>query len=111
MTTGRKPEHIRTDNGPELTSHALADWARFGSVGCVFIDCRASWENGYCESFNGRFRDEFLTTETFGSLLEAQVFAEDWRTEYSTYRLHSALNDLTPEAFRMHWETTHQQLS
>ena len=37
MTTGRRPEHIRMDNGPELTSHALADWARFGSVGCVFI--------------------------------------------------------------------------
>lgn len=111
MTTGRKPEHIRMDNGPELTSHALADWARFGSVGAVFIAPGAPWENGYCESFNGRFRDEFLTTEAFGSLLEAQVLAEDWRTEYNTYRPHSALDDLTPEAFRKHWETTHQQLS
>jgi transposase InsO family protein len=76
----------------------------------VFIEPGAPWENGYCESFNGRFRDEFLATETFGSLLEAQVLAEDWRTEYNTHRPHSALNDLTPRAFRVHWETTHQQL-
>ncbi|QQW37406.1 integrase core domain-containing protein [Mycobacterium marinum] len=53
-----------------------------------------------CESFNGRFRDEFLTTEAFGSLLEAQVLAEDWCTEYTTDRPHSALNDLTAKAFR-----------
>ncbi|GAB4958303.1 hypothetical protein MAHJHV55_01680 [Mycobacterium avium subsp. hominissuis] len=52
-----------------------------------------------------------MTTETFGSLLEAQILAEDWRTECNTYRPHSALNDLTPEGFRMHCETTHQQLS
>ncbi|GAB4958299.1 hypothetical protein MAHJHV55_01660 [Mycobacterium avium subsp. hominissuis] len=61
MTTGRKPEHIRMHNGPDLTSHALADWAPLGSVGAVFIEPGAPWENGHCESFNGRFRDEFLT--------------------------------------------------
>jgi IS30 family transposase len=51
---GRKPEHIRMDNGPELTSHAPADRAGLGSVGTVFIEPGAPWENGYCESFNGR---------------------------------------------------------
>ncbi len=47
LTTGRKPEHIRMANGPELTSHALADWARFGAVGTVLIGSGAPWENGH----------------------------------------------------------------
>jgi putative transposase len=110
-TLGRKPEHLRMDNGPELTSHALSDWARFGSVGCVFIEPGAPWQNGICESFNGRFRDEFLAAEAFGSLTEAQVLSEDWRTEYNTYRPHSSLGGQAPSNYRKQWERNHQQLS
>ena len=36
--------------------------------------------------------------EQFASLLEAQVLVGDWRTEYNTYRPHSALDGLTPAA-------------
>jgi len=65
-------------------------------------------ERNPCESFNGRFRDEFLTTEQFGSMLEVQVLAEDWRIEYNTYRPHGSLGFLTPEAYRQTWCTTKQ---
>lgn len=54
-------------------------------------------------SFNGRFRDEFLTTEQFDTLLETQVLAEDWRTEYNTIRPHGSLDGLTPTQFRAQW--------
>jgi len=106
-TTGRTPAHIRMDNGTEMTAHAMTDWCRFAGVDPSFIDPASPWQNGTCESFNGRFRDEFLTTEQFGSMLEVQVLAEDWRIEYNTYRPHGSLNFLTPEAYRQQW--THHQ--
>ena len=61
----------------------------------------STWENGYCESFNGKLRDECLNGEIFYSLKEAQVVIENWRIEYNTRRPHSALGyrPPTPAAF------------
>jgi len=101
--TGRRPVHLRMDNGPELTAAAMRDWCRFSEVDTVFIEPGSPWQNGYCESFNGRFRDEFLATEQFDTLLEAQVLAEDWRIEYNTARPHGSLGGLTPARFREQW--------
>ena len=91
------------DNGIELTAHAMTDWCRLSRVDTAFINPGSPWQNGYYESFNGRFRDEFLTTEQFDTLLGAAVLAEDWRIECDTYRPHGSLNDLTPEAFKQQW--------
>jgi putative transposase len=55
------------------------------------------------ESFNGRFRDEFLNTVLFFSLKESQVLAEDWRKQYNDYRPHSSLGGLTPSEFAQQW--------
>jgi Integrase core domain len=54
------------------------------------------WESGYCESFNGKLRDEFLNGEIFYSLKEAQILTERWRVEYNTERPHSALGYRPP---------------
>ena len=54
------------------------------------------WENGYCESFNARFRDELLNGEVFYSLREAQIIVESWRKPYNTKRPHSALGYRPP---------------
>jgi IS30 family transposase len=70
------------DNGPELTAYALRDWARFTGTGTACIDPGSPWQNGRRESFNGRFRDEFLATEQLDTLTEAQVLAEDWRVQH-----------------------------
>lgn len=104
--TGRKPEHIRMDNGTEMTTHAMRDWCRFTGVDAAFIDPGSPWQIGICESFNGRFRDEFLACEQFCSLTEAQVLAEDRRIEYNTHRPHGSLNFLTPDEFRRQWTPT-----
>jgi transposase InsO family protein len=101
--TGRRPQNLRMDNGPELTAAAMRDWCRFGEVQAAFIEPGSPWQNGYSESFNGRFRDEFLATEQFNTLLEAQVLAEDWRIEYNTIRPHGSLGGLTPTQFRQQW--------
>ena len=40
----------------------------------------------YCESFNGKLRDELLNGEIFYSLREAQIVIESWRRHYNTIR-------------------------
>ena len=65
-------------------------------MGTLFIEPGSPWENGYVESFNGRFRAEFLNRELFDTLLEAQVLVERWRHEYDTFRPHSALGYRPP---------------
>ncbi len=104
---GRAPEHVRCDNGPELTANALRDWRRFSRVDTAYIEPGSPWENPFVESFNGRVRDELLNVEEFGSLLEAEVVVESWRTEYNTYRPHSSLGGLTPLEYRAKWDAEH----
>ena len=90
------PAFIRSDNGPEFIAAALREWfARLG-VGTLFITPGSPWENGYCESFNGKLRDELLNGEIFYSLKEAQVVVENWRREYNTVRPHSSLGYKPP---------------
>ena len=48
------------------------------------------------ESFNGKFRDEFLNGEIFYTLREAKVLIEGWRREYNRVRPHSALGYRPP---------------
>jgi putative transposase len=62
----------------------------------LYIEPGSPWENGYCESFNGKLRDECLNGEIFYSLKEAQVVIEQWRVEYNTCRPHSALGYRPP---------------
>ena len=90
------PEHLRSDNGPEFVAGELRKWlARLGTE-TLYIEPGSPWENGYCESFNGKLRDECLNGEIFYSLKEAQVVIEQWRVQYNTLRPHSALGYRPP---------------
>ena len=90
------PEHIRSDNGPEFTAKTIREWLEDLKVKTLFIEPGSPWENGYNESFNGKFRDELLNGEIFDTLFEAKVLIEEWRKEYNTHRPHSALGYLPP---------------
>jgi putative transposase len=91
-----QPQNIRSDNGPEFTAKAVRDWlGRLGSK-TLFIEPGSPWENGYCESFNGKLRDECLNLELFYTLKEAQVLIEQWRCFYNTERPHSSLGYRPP---------------
>jgi len=59
------PKHIRSDNGPEFCANAVREWLDRLDVGPLFIEPGSPWENGYCESFNGKLRDELLNCEIF----------------------------------------------
>jgi len=90
------PEHLRSDNGPELTAKALRQWLSNLGVNTLFIEPGSPWENGYIESFNGKFRDELLNREIFTTLWEAKVLIEGWRREYNEIRPHSSLGYRPP---------------
>lgn len=90
------PAFIRSDNGPEFVAQAVRDWIAAVGSQTAYIEPGSPWENGYCESFNGRFRDELLNGEIFYTLREAQILIEEWRKHYSTKRPHSALGYRPP---------------
>jgi transposase InsO family protein len=90
------PAYIRSDNGPEMVAKVLRQWLKGLGSKSLYIEPGSPWENGYCESFNGKLRDELLNGEIFYSLKEAQEVIEKWRIHYNTRRPHSALGYRPP---------------
>jgi putative transposase len=90
------PEHIRSDNGPEFMAKDLRQWLADMGAKTLYIEPGSPWENGYCESFNSKLRDEFLNSEIFYSMKELRVLAERWRRHYNTVRPHSSLGYRPP---------------
>jgi transposase InsO family protein len=82
--------------GPEVVAEEVRKWLAKVGTGTLYIEPGSPWENGYCESFNGKLRDECLNGEIFFSLREAQVVIEKWRVIYNTLRPHSALGYRPP---------------
>jgi len=95
------PKYIRSDNGPEFTAKVVREWLADVGVSTLFIEPGSPWENGYVESFIGKFRDELLNREIFDTLVEAKVVIENWRREYNQFRPHSSLGyrPPAPEAY------------
>jgi putative transposase len=90
------PEHLRSDNGPEFVAQDLRKWLRDTGAKTAYIELGSPWENGYCESFNSKMRDEFLNGEIFYSMKELRVLAERWRKHYNTLRPHCWLGYRPP---------------
>jgi hypothetical protein len=90
------PEHLRSDNGPEFVAKDLRKWLADTGAKTLYIEPGSPWENGYCESFNSKLRDEFLNGELFYSMKELRVLAERWRVHYNTVRPHSSLGYRPP---------------
>ena len=100
------PDHIRSDNGPGFIAKAVRDW--IGAVGArtAYIEPESPRENGYCESFNAKLRDELLNGEIFHSLAEAKAVIESWRRHYNTKRLHSSLGYRPPAPEVISWQAS-----
>lgn len=90
------PEHIRSDNGPEFIATAVREWLGRLGVKTLYIEPGSPWENGYCESFNSKLRDEFLDREIVYTLKEAKTLIEWWRRHYNQLRPHSSLGYKPP---------------
>ena len=96
---GRKPESIVVDNGPEFISQAVDRWAYENAVKLHFIDPGKPTQNGFIESFNGKFRDECLNQNWFLDLADARREIAAWKQDYNQVRPHSALQYRTPMEF------------
>jgi len=90
------PEYLRSDNGPEFTAKKIRKWLKDVGVITAYIEPGSPWENGYCESFNARMRDEFLNGELFGNMCEAIMLTKRWVAYYNTVRPHSSLGGKPP---------------
>lgn len=90
------PAYLRSDNGSEFTATKLREWLARVNVGTAYIEPGSPWENGYCESFNSKMRDEFLNGELFDTMFEVEVLTRRWVFEYNTARPHSSLGYLPP---------------
>ena len=94
-----KPKMIVSDNGTELTSHAILKWAQETNVDWHYIAPGKPMQNAFVESFIGRLRDECLNEHLFTTLAEARGLIEDWRIDYNTTRPHTSLGGLAPAVY------------
>ena len=97
------PQFVRSDNGPEFIAHPLKAWLASQEAKTHYIDPGSPWQNGFRESFHGRFRDEFLYGTLFANVAECRVLSEAWRREYNEERPHQSLGYLTPHEFKQQW--------
>ena len=93
------PEFIRSDNGSEFIAKQLQRWLAANQIKTLYIEPGSPWQNGFVESFHGRFRDECLNREQLWTLTEARVVIEDFRVRYNQRRPHSKLGYQTPARF------------
>ena len=95
--------------GPEFVAKAVRDWITAVGAKTAFIEPGSPWENGYCESFNSKLRDELLNGEMFYSLAEARIVVEGWRQHYNTRRPHSSLGYRPPAPLAVVWPAAQTQ--
>ena len=93
------PQAVRTDNGPEFTSRAFMAWAHTDGVRHILIEPGRPMQNGYIESFNGKFRDECLNEQWFQTLHRARSAITAWRQDYNEVRPHSSVGRIPPARF------------
>ncbi len=93
------PQKLRLDNGPEMISIALAEWAEEKGVSLEFIRPGKPMQNGFIERFNRSYREAVLDMYLFRSLAEVREQSEYWITEYNEERPHESLGNLTPREY------------
>ena len=98
-----EPGALRSDNGSEFTAQVVKDWLSAAGIPTLYIEPGSPWENGYAESFNSRFRSDFLDREIFRTLQEAQVLSDERRLKHNHRRPHSSLGYKTPAQFAAEW--------
>ena len=90
------PRHLRSDHGPELVACAILRWLHEAGIETELIDPGKPWQHGADESFNGKFRDEFLTRQWFRNRVDAKIGIEQWRHHYNeSYRDRRRANYVT----------------
>lgn len=101
------PRAVRTDNGPEFTSRVFLAWTKKHKIKHLLIEPGRPMQNGYIESFNGKFRDECLNEQWFTSLAQARSVIAQWRRDYNEVRPHSSCGRIPPAKFAANHRAQH----
>lgn len=99
------PLKLRLDNGPELISLALALWAEQHRIQLEFIETGKPTQNAFIERFNRTYRTEVLDFYLFRTLTEVRQITENWLSQYNSERPHQSLGNLTPEEYRLKYNS------
>lgn len=91
-----RPNRLRLDNGPELTSQALTEWCAQRGIGLQYIQPGKPVQNAFIERFNRTYREEVLNAYLFHSTHEAQQLSDAWLVDYNERRPHDALGRVPP---------------
>jgi len=94
-----KPLGIRTDNGPEFTSHLFQSWLEETGVQWVKIQKGKPQQNAIIERFNRTYREDILDANLFRTLDNVRDLTQTWMEEYNNERPHEALNYQTPSEY------------
>ena len=97
-TTGVKPQYIHSDQGSEYDSQIYTSLAEQFGIIISMSDKGSPWENGYVESFFGKFKDELGDLNRFEDLAKVveKVYRQVWY--YNNRRIHSSLK-MSPVEF------------
>ena len=94
-----RPQALRVDNGPELTSEAFLTWCQEHSIEVRHIQPGKPDQNAFIERFNRSYRQEVLDAYVFGSIEEVQQVTEEWLEDYNAERPHDSLGNVPPRSF------------
>ncbi len=94
------PKQIRLDNGPEMVSTTLAEWADEHGITLEFIKPGKPTQNSFVERFNRTYRQEVLDSYIFETLDQVRAFTAEWLREYNEERPHESLGDVPPVEYR-----------
>jgi putative transposase len=94
------PQAVRTDNGPEFTSHHFEGWCRDRKIEIQFIQPGKPMQNGYIDRFNRLYREAVLDAYLFFELYQVRQLTDEWMEEYNYRRPHEGLENLTPKEWK-----------
>jgi putative transposase len=94
-----KPLGIRTDNGPEFTSHLFQNWLEKNCIAWIKIQKGKPQQNAIVERFNRTYREDILDANLFFSMEPVYEVTQPWKEDYNQERPHEALNYNTPNEY------------
>lgn len=97
-----KPKEIRTDNGPEFISSALAQFCEKENIMLRHIQPGRPMQNGFIERFNKTLRTDVLDAYIFESLDQVREIALEWQEDYNLNHPHGSLNGMSPVKYLEH---------
>jgi transposase InsO family protein len=96
VCSGRKPQYLRSDNGPEFVAKSVQKWLEEAQIGPRYIEPGSPWETAHVESFHAQVRLELLDRELFLDLREVNAAISDYAYQYNFKRPHGSLGNRPP---------------